>query len=89
MINETYLSHPSFGLLFSLCLIEPHRILYTTLYAQRLFFIVCTDQQEVEFQAVSRNEARIIVEGRLRMLRRSGSPEDYKELRTIHQQTFQ
>jgi PII interaction protein X len=89
MISETYLSHPSFGLLFSLCLIEPHRTLYTTLYAQRLFFIVSTDKPEVEFQAVSRNEARIIVEGRLRVLRRSGTASDYDQLKVIHQQTFQ
>ncbi|PZD72889.1 hypothetical protein C1752_03215 [Acaryochloris thomasi RCC1774] len=89
MISETYLSHPSFGLLFSLCLIEPHRTLYTTLYAQRLFFIVCTDTPEIEFQAVSRNEARIIVEGRLRTLRRSGTASAYDQLKTVHQQTFQ
>ncbi len=89
MINETYLSHPSFGLLFSLCLVEPRKMLYTTLYAQRLFFIVISDTPELEFQAVSRNEARIIVEGRLRMLRRSGAGADYDQLKLIHQQTFQ
>lgn len=89
MISETYLSHPNFGLLFSLCLIEPNRTLYTTLYAQRLFFIVNSDTAELDFQAISRNEARIIVEGRLRMLRRAGTASDYDQLKMVHQQTFQ
>jgi PII interaction protein X len=89
MISETYLSHPTFGLLFSLCLIEPNRMLYTTLYAQRLFFIVSSETSELEFAAINRNDARIIVEGRLRMLRRSGTQAEYEQLQTIHHQTFQ
>ncbi|MGF1600477.1 MAG: transcriptional coactivator PipX [Thermosynechococcaceae cyanobacterium] len=89
MINETYLSHPTFGLLFSICLIEPHQKLYTTLYAQRLFFIVSSENPELEFNAINRNEARIIVEGRLRVLRRSGTQAEYEQLQTIYHQTFQ
>lgn len=38
MITETYLNHPTFGLLYSLCVIDAKSALYTTLYAQRLFF---------------------------------------------------
>ncbi|NCJ07038.1 DUF3539 family protein [Synechococcales cyanobacterium C] len=87
--NETYLNHPTFGLLFSLCVIEEDRALFTTLYAQRLFFLVSTAPEGLKFESVSRNEARIVVENRLRALRRSGDLKIYNQLQVIHQQTFQ
>ncbi|MBC7823256.1 MAG: DUF3539 family protein, partial [Candidatus Parcubacteria bacterium] len=40
MSTETYLNHPTFGLLFRVCSVEDKRELFSTLYAQRLFFIV-------------------------------------------------
>ncbi len=89
MITETYLNHPTFGLLFSLCMIDAESALYTTLYAQRLFFVVTTSEQELEFSAISRQEARVIVESRLRILKRSGTRQDYNQLQLVHQQTFQ
>jgi hypothetical protein len=42
MNAETYLNHPTFGLLFRVCLVEENQELFTTLYAQRLFFMVTT-----------------------------------------------
>lgn len=89
MTSETYLNHPTFGLLFSLCLIEQNRTLFTTLYAQRLFFIVSSTQAGLEFESINRNEAKLIVENRLRTLRRSGILSEYDHLKVIHQQTFQ
>ena len=89
MINETYLDHPTFGLLFSLCFIDRNQALYTTLYAKRLFFVVTTTQSGVEFATIGRNEAKLIVEQRMRTLRKAGAYEDYKYLGTVHQQTFQ
>lgn len=88
MTNETYLNHPTFGLLFSLCSIEDNRELYTTLYAQRLFFIVLAGTQGVEFEIISRAEARLMVENRLRTLRRLGSSQAYEQLQVIHRRTF-
>lgn len=89
MSSETYLNHPTFGLLFSLCLIESKRALYTTLYANRLFFIVSTTPAGLDFTSIGRSEAKIIVEQRMRALRQAGAREDYKRLDTIHHQTFQ
>jgi len=88
MITETYLNHPTLGLLFSLSQIDAESALYTTLYAQRLFFIVSVSKAGLEFFSISRQEARAIIEGRLRALRRSGSRHDYDQLQLVHQQTF-
>ncbi|NJK29345.1 MAG: DUF3539 family protein [Acaryochloris sp. RU_4_1] len=88
MITETYLNHPTFGLLFSLCVINSESALYTTLYAQRLFFMVTTSEKGLEFSPIPRQEARILVENRLRILKRSGSRQAYDQLQLVHQQTF-
>lgn len=88
MITETYLNHPTFGLLFSLSMIDDQSSLYTTLYAHRLFFVVTVSQTGLEFASVTRNEARIVLENRLRFLRRSGLQQDFKELQRVHHQTF-
>lgn len=89
MINETYLTHPTFGLLFSICQIDNDRSLYTTLYAQRLFFIVTMNDDRLSFNSISRQEAKSTVENRMRELRRAGSVQDIKILQTTYQQTFQ
>ena len=89
MLSETYLNHPTFGLLFSLCMIESKQALYTTLYANRLFFLVTTTPEGLDFTSISRSEAKIIVEQRMRALRQAGAFEDYKRLGTVHSQTFQ
>jgi len=89
MITERYLNHPTFGLLSSLCLIDAEQALFTTLYAQRLFFVVSSSDQSLEFFTISRHEARVMVESRLRMLKRSGTRQDYHQLQLVHQQTFQ
>jgi PII interaction protein X len=88
MITETYLNHPTFGLLFSLCVISSESALYTTLYAQRLFFMVTTSEKGLEFSPIPRQEARILVENRLRVLKRLGSRQAYDQLQLVHQQTF-
>ena len=88
-MSETYLSHPTFGLLFQVCLVEEGRELFTTLYAQRLFFLVTTTTTGLKFEPVSRTDARIVVENRLRFLRRTGQHQDYDRLMVIHKRTFQ
>lgn len=89
MSSENYLNHPNFGLLFRVCIVEPQQELFTTIYAQRLFFLVKSTTNGIAFEPISRSEARLLVENRLRLLRRSGSSADYEQLRIIHQQTFQ
>ncbi|HEY9826577.1 MAG TPA: PipX family protein [Stenomitos sp.] len=87
MTSETYLNHPTFGLLFNICTLDRERALYTTLYAQRLFFVV-TQREGIKFEPITRNEARIFVETSLRTLRREGLQKDYDRLQAIHRQTF-
>jgi PII interaction protein X len=89
MSEETYLNHPNFGLLFRICLVDVNREVFTTLYAQRLFFLVSTGDAGVSFESMTRSEARILVENRLRVLRRTGSSIDYDQLLKVYRQTFQ
>lgn len=89
MNTENYLNHPNFGLLFRICLLEDHQELFTTLYAQRLFFLVTNDTTGMKFEPVGRNDARLMLENRLRVLRRSGQYQEYDRLQKILQNTFQ
>lgn len=89
MSSETYLNHPTFGLLFRVCVLEEHQELFTTLYAQRLFFLVTAGTAGLKFDPISRSEARLMLENRLRLLRRTGQSQDYEQLQKILQRTFQ
>ncbi|NDJ19489.1 transcriptional coactivator PipX [Myxacorys almedinensis] len=89
MDNENYLNHPTFGLLFRVCLVEDKRELFSTLYAQRLFFVVTTEVDGLDFQPIGRSDAKALVENRMRMLRRSGMAKEYDELQRVHKRTFQ
>lgn len=89
MSGEIYLSHPTFGLLFRVCVIEDRKELFTTLYAQRLFFVVIASPEGLKFESVTRGEARIVLENRLRSLRREGKLSLYDELMVVHKRTFQ
>ncbi|MFM7279247.1 MAG: transcriptional coactivator PipX [Microcystis aeruginosa] len=88
MSNETYLNHPTFGLLYRVCLLEEHRELFTTLYAQRLFFLVTVGPTKVSFDPISRSDARLLVENRLRNWRRRGNVQEFNSLNQTYQQTF-
>lgn len=89
MTTETYMNHPNFGLLFKICPVEDHQELFTTLYAQRLFFLVTQGPSGLKFEPISRSDAKLLVEIRLRMLRRTGQMEEYKKLQDVHRNTFQ
>ncbi|HEY9641821.1 MAG TPA: PipX family protein [Coleofasciculaceae cyanobacterium] len=86
---ETYLNHPTFGLLFRVCLVEENRELFATLYAQRLFFVVITGSDGIQFEPIGRTDARILVEARMRDLRRTGQHQEHSKLQATHKQTFQ
>lgn len=89
MSAETYINHPNFGLLFRVCLLEDSRELFTTLYAQRLFFLVTVKKEDLEFEPITRSDARILLDNRLRSLRRSGQSPELSQLQAIYKQTFQ
>lgn len=87
--NETYLNHPTFGLLFRVCLVRDNQELFTTLYAQRLFFLVITNANGLSFETISRSEARLLVETRLRKLRINQLNVEHRQLESIYERTFQ
>ncbi|MBW4420912.1 MAG: PipX family protein [Myxacorys californica WJT36-NPBG1] len=89
MDNENYLNHPTFGLLFRVCLVEENRELFSTLYAQRLFFVVTAESDGLDFQPIGRSDAKAMVENRMRMLRRSGMSQEYDQIQKVHKRTFQ
>lgn len=90
MSTENYINHPTFGLLFRLCLVEEGRELFATLYAQRLFFVVTsTSPKGFSFEAIGRSEARKLTEERMRSLRRQGNYSEYDRLQKTYKQTFQ
>ncbi|MBD2101084.1 transcriptional coactivator PipX [Leptolyngbya sp. FACHB-261] len=88
MSPENYLNHPTFGLLSSVCILEENRQLFTTLYAQRLFFLVTTSPDGLEFEPLGRVEARLLMENHLRRLRRNGQQNEYAKLQDTYKRTF-
>lgn len=88
MSNEIYFNHPTFGLLYRVCILDDSQELFTTLYAQRLFFVVTTTPQNTSLEPISRSDARLLAEKRLRHLRRLGTPQDYKDFYDMYKQTF-
>ncbi|MEL6224011.1 MAG: PipX family protein [Cyanobacteria bacterium J06626_14] len=89
MANETYLNHPTFGMLYRICDIDDDQELFATLYAQRLFFVVKSTTAGFQFDPVGRADARMLVENRLRALRRVGTQAEFLQLQKTHKQTFQ
>ncbi|MDJ0680900.1 MAG: PipX family protein [Xenococcaceae cyanobacterium MO_167.B52] len=87
--NETYINHPTFGLLYRICLIQDHQELFTTLYAQRLFFLVTISANKLDFEIITRSDARMLVEQKMRKLRSINSLTEYQQLQQIYQSTFQ
>ncbi|MDJ0649049.1 MAG: PipX family protein [Xenococcaceae cyanobacterium MO_188.B19] len=87
--NETYINHPTFGLLYRICLIQDHQELFTTLYAQRLFFLVTISPNKLDFETITRSDARMLVEQKMRKLRSINSLTEYQQLQKVYQSTFQ
>ena len=88
MNQEVYLNHPTFGLLYRLCIVEKNQEVFTTLYAQRLFFKVTINTERTTFEPLSRADARLLVENRLRQIRRLGDWTTYQQINDIYQRTF-
>ncbi len=88
MTSENYLNHPTFGLLYRICVVEENQELFTTLYAQRIFFIVTNNSSGLSFQPVTRAEARLTIDTRIRLLRRNGQLQECQELQAMMQKNF-
>jgi PII interaction protein X len=88
MTSENYLNHPTFGLLYRICVVEEDRELFTTLYAQRIFFLVTNSANGLSFETVTRAEARLKIDTRIRLLRRNGQILESQELQAMMQQNF-
>jgi PII interaction protein X len=86
--SETYLNHPTWGLLYRVCVVDDNQELFTTLYAQRLFFLVTTESKGIKFQTIGRVDAKMLLENRLRNLRRYGPISEYDVLQGILKRTF-
>jgi PII interaction protein X len=85
---ENYLTHPTLGLLYSVCPASDNVELFTTLYAKRIFFLVTSDAEHLNLESIGRQEARLFVERRLYDLRRLGQSQEYDKLMVMYQQTF-
>jgi PII interaction protein X len=86
--DEHYLNHPTFGLLYRICVVEENQELFTTLYAQRMFFLVANTANGLSFQPVTRAEARLTIDTRIRLLRRNGQNIESQELQAMMQKNF-
>lgn len=86
--REVYLNHPTFGLLYRICLLKDNQELFTTLYAQRLFFIVTVSTDAFAFEPISRTDGRLLVESLLRRLLLDRETEKHRQLQAIYQRTF-
>jgi PII interaction protein X len=88
MTSENYLNHPTFGLLYRICIVEENQELFTTLYAQRVFFLVSNNANGLSFQPLTRADARLTIDTRIRVLRRNGQVAEYQQLQAMMQQNF-
>lgn len=71
-------------------MIDGSKELFATLYAQRLFFLVTASSSTgLLFEPIGRGDARMLLENRLRILRRAGQYSEYDHLQKTYQQTFQ
>jgi PII interaction protein X len=86
--SENYLNHPTFGLLYRICVVEENQELFTTLYAQRVFFLVTNTATGISFQPVTRSDARLTIDTRIRVLRRNGQIQAAQQLQTMTKENF-
>ncbi len=88
MSIESYLNHPTFGLLYRLCSLDGNQEIFTTLYAQRLFFLVTTTPEKINFEIITRTQTRMAIDSRLRSLRREGISQEYQEILAMYKKSF-
>ena len=87
MSSERYLNHPTFGMLYQVSPASDGKVIYATLYAQKMFFLVEIKQREVSFEVIPYLDARNQSELNLQRARRQGS-EDFSKWDNLFRQTF-
>ncbi|AGY56537.1 PipX family protein [Gloeobacter kilaueensis] len=88
MNGEQYLNHPMFGLLYLICPAGEGAALYSTLYTQQMFFLVVTGAAP-SFEPVGREQARRVVENRIKLLRTlKGGYDELERLSQFQQRHF-
>ncbi|MFM2429781.1 MAG: hypothetical protein RLZZ511_994 [Cyanobacteriota bacterium] len=88
MSAETYLNHPTFGLLHRICQLDKKRELFTTLYAQRMFFLVEQEGGNLKIESLGRSNARLAVEQQIRTARSQGDRDAAMNLQKVLQKVF-
>lgn len=84
---ERYLNHPTFGLLYWVCPTGDSRDLYVSLYAQRMFFLVTMQNQDVLFQTIPLMDARALAKQNINRSRRT-DPDAAMAWQDIFEKTF-
>lgn len=87
--TESYLNHPTFGLVYGVCPLQDNQQLFATIYAMRLFFVITTNGVDIKVEPIGRADARILVENYLRQLRGVGKLQEYEKFLGRYQQIFQ
>jgi len=85
--SESYLNHPTFGMLYQVSQGNDGRDIYATLYAQKMFFLVEIRQKEVFFEVIPYLDARNQAELNIQRARRTRS-EDLPKWEILFTQTF-
>lgn len=85
--TESYLNHPTFGLLYRVAPAGEGRDLFATLYAQRMFFLVTLQARNAQFEVIPLMDARYYAEQNLARARRDGSAQ-LPRWRQLFDQTF-
>ena len=75
MGEERYLNHPTFGMLYLVAPAGEGRDVYTTLYAQKMFFLVTLQPRGAQFEVIPFLDARHHAESNLNKCRRENSPD--------------
>ncbi|MCP4973102.1 MAG: PipX family protein [Prochlorococcus sp.] len=87
MSAESYLNHPTFGMLYCVAPAGEGRDVYATLYAQRMFFLVTLQPRGAQFEVIPYQDARHHAEIHLARCKRDASSE-HGRWRELFDQTF-
>jgi Protein of unknown function (DUF3539). len=87
MAAERYLNHPTFGMLYRVAPAGEGRDIYTTLYAQRMFFLVTLQPRGAQFEVIPYGDACHHADVNLQRCQRAGS-EEFENWRPLFDQTF-
>ncbi len=85
--SESYLNHPTFGMLYLVTPADKGRDIYATLYAQKMFFLVTLESYGAEFEVIPYMDARYYAENNISRCRKNRS-QDLEVWQKLFKQTF-